>query len=314
MVLQRDRTSEFRAIFERKKVDASLMMQQGGTSTKASTASPAHSGCSRSVSNAISVFHSKATQFSRSLSHTSESIAHLTQLIKQQTVFDDGAPEIASLMSIVKKQLGDLHDELGTLTECKQEAISGAGSSNALQADKHGDVVIATLRSRLVQTSNDFKTLLQERTKTMKETCARRNQFSSDKPTTFESALFQQAADGSSEAAPLVGENVDGQRADLALAPPVHYFRQRLDAVRQLEAAVTEVGELFNDFTRLVHEQEEMVVRIDNDVDDALKNVNAGSSELLKYLASVSSNRGLILKIFFVLFVFLLFFGLIVVR
>ncbi|TPP43526.1 SNARE domain family protein [Leishmania donovani] len=77
---------------------------------------------------------------------------------------------------------------------------------------------------------------------------------------------------------------------------------------------VQEVGELFNDFTRLVQEQEEVVLRIDTDVDNAVRHVNAGSNELMRYLTNLSSNRGLILKVFAMLFFFLMLFGILVVR
>ncbi len=40
-----------------------------------------------------------------------------------------------------------------------------------------------------------------------------------------------------------------------------------------------------------VHEQGEMAVRIDENIDDTLANVEAGQGQLLKYLNTISSNR-----------------------
>lgn len=57
-----------------------------------------------------------------------------------------------------------------------------------------------------------------------------------------------------------------------------------------------------------VHEQGEMAMRIDENVEDALGNVDAGQAQLLRYLNTISSNRWLILKVFFVLMLFLVFF------
>ena len=51
-----------------------------------------------------------------------------------------------------------------------------------------------------------------------------------------------------------------------------------------------------------------MTMRIDENVEDALANVDAGQAQLLKYLNTISSNRWLIMKVFFVLMVFLVFF------
>ena len=53
---------------------------------------------------------------------------------------------------------------------------------------------------------------------------------------------------------------------------------------------------------RVVHD------RIDDNMDDTLTNVEGAQGQLLKYLNSISSNRWLMMKIFFVLMVFLMIF------
>ena len=57
-----------------------------------------------------------------------------------------------------------------------------------------------------------------------------------------------------------------------------------------------------------VEEQGELAIRIDENVDDTLSNVDSAQDQLLKYLNSISSNRWLIMKIFFVLMISLVVF------
>jgi syntaxin 5 len=57
-----------------------------------------------------------------------------------------------------------------------------------------------------------------------------------------------------------------------------------------------------------VAEQGEMAVRIDENVDTTLSNVESAQTQLLKYLNSISSNRWLAMKVFAVLLVFLVIF------
>ncbi len=57
-----------------------------------------------------------------------------------------------------------------------------------------------------------------------------------------------------------------------------------------------------------VQEQGEMAVRIDENIDDTLSNVDSAQTQLLKYLNTISSNRWLVMKIFGVLMVFLVVF------
>lgn len=57
-----------------------------------------------------------------------------------------------------------------------------------------------------------------------------------------------------------------------------------------------------------VQEQGELAIRIDENVDDTLANVDSAQAQLLKYLNTISSNRWLVMKIFMVLLVFLVIF------
>ncbi len=57
-----------------------------------------------------------------------------------------------------------------------------------------------------------------------------------------------------------------------------------------------------------MQEQGELAIRIDENVDDTLANVDSAQAQLLKYLNSISSNRWLIMKVFFVLMMFLMIF------
>lgn len=293
----RDRTAELHAI-----VDHFRREGRGGL---APGELPRPSSSRPALSPAAARFAEASTAFSKDVTATSLSLANLTKLIQQQSVFDDQAPEIASLTTIVKSKLSKMHDDLAFLAELRGDAAVGPSTSHA---NRHSEAVISSLRSKLVTTSQDFKTVLQRRTKAIKAATSRRNHVSSNKPSSFESKLFQ-AQDGDG------GGGQMSMAQDMQLANSnTQYYSQRYDAVRQIEAAVHEVGEMFQDFTRLVHEQDETIIRIDTEVEQSLGYVNAGSSELMKYIASLSSNRGMILKIFAILFVFLLFFGFVVVR
>lgn len=57
-----------------------------------------------------------------------------------------------------------------------------------------------------------------------------------------------------------------------------------------------------------MQEQGEMAIRIDENVDETVSNVDAAQAQLLRYLNTISSNRWLFMKIFAVLVVFLVIF------
>ncbi|KEG11778.1 putative syntaxin 5 [Trypanosoma grayi] len=327
MVVQRDRSNELYSLFDGMKNMSETGLQERDSFAQAEQL-PLQPHTGLHSSNEVQLFNRFAQALSTDLARVSESIMRLTKLTQRQSVFEDQSSEITGLTQVVKSSLQRLHTDLETLEELKQRAMAaqksatakvgsgGSGESHSLwgggrdaeslvrTSSKHSDTVVETLRTRLARTGQQFRTTLQHQTRVMKENAQRRHMFSTgDRPQTFESALFQDQEQHQLQQQQLVTGSGN-----------VQYYKQRAEAVRELEATVVEVGELFNDFARLVHEQDEIVLRIDTDVDSALRHVNAGSNELMRYLANLSSNRGLILKIFGVLFFFLLFFGFVVVR
>ena len=78
--------------------------------------------------------------------------------------------------------------------------------------------------------------------------------------------------------------------------------------MRDIEKTIVELGGIFQQLAFMVKEQEEVVHRIDSNVEDAEMNVEAAHTEILKYFKSVASNRWLMIKVFALLIFFFLVF------
>lgn len=86
------------------------------------------------------------------------------------------------------------------------------------------------------------------------------------------------------------------------------YLSARSEALQNVERTITELGGIFQQLATMVSEQGELAVRIDENVNESVANVDNAQTQLLKYMNSISSNRWLIMKIFGVLISFLVFF------
>ena len=294
----RERTLEFQQIFDsNRRRDAKIQGPQTSF-TVARTQRP------EQHPQEAARFNEYAKVFATELARTSENIGHLTRLLKQRSVYDDRGEEIGSLTGAIKGQLQQLQQDMDTLAELKKEAQPTKAmdwfTQEKLESSEHSDTIVNTLRSRLVRTGQDFTTVLKQRTQSLTKDANRRSNLVAAGSSSAESAMFSGGLDQALE-----------QRLSTSNGL---YYQSRYDAVRDIESAVNEVGDIFRDFTTMVEEQNEGIIRIDQDVSAALTNVNAGTNELMKYLASLSNNRGLIIKIFAVLFAFLLFFGFVIVR
>lgn len=86
------------------------------------------------------------------------------------------------------------------------------------------------------------------------------------------------------------------------------YVQQRAETMQNIESTIVELGGIFQQLATMVKEQDEMVERIDSNVQDAEMNIEAAHGEILKYFQTVSKNRWLMIKIFGVLIFFFIFF------
>ncbi|KAL3320138.1 Syntaxin-5 [Cichlidogyrus casuarinus] len=75
-------------------------------------------------------------------------------------------------------------------------------------------------------------------------------------------------------------------------------IRLRDSAVNKVEQTILQLGEMYQQFSSLVHEQSDMVTRIDTQLDDAYEHVDAAHIQLITFLKTVSRRRQFILKAF----------------
>ena len=196
--------------------------------------------------------------------------------------------------------------------------LQGLSRANGQRGTLNANVV-STLSGRLQTVSKDFKTVLESRTAALKEQAARREQFSAT-PTRLGGASLQQSMELSlllqDEAASSLSNGVDAVSArdsryqqQLQLIDEQDaYLQSRADSMRSIEKTVVELGSIFQSLSVMVKEQEEVVLRIDSNTEEASMNVEAAHSELVKYLKNISSNRWLMFKVFGIVLIFFVIF------
>ena len=85
--------------------------------------------------------------------------------------------------------------------------------------------------------------------------------------------------------------------------------KHRQQEVTQMQSTLAELGSMFQRFGAIVSEQGALVDRIDQNTDISLDNVEDAHKQIMKYQRTITGNRGLMLKIFGVLFFFIVIFG-----
>ncbi|KAG3094951.1 hypothetical protein PI124_g18217 [Phytophthora idaei] len=277
-------------------------------------------------------FNAAASDISKEVYQASKRLQQLTQLVRQNNMFNDPTEAINELAALVKKDITDINMQLDNLQEYMNSKRQSAPSR---QAAKHSDAIVSLMKSDLMVTTRGFKDILEVRQENMKLQQSRRARYGKTassalgKPLAFKAPQpprsnnshtgslqevnlsntlprpgFSTGESPSTEIQPLITTMTQEQ----IVAEQQNYTESRAEAVSQIESHIVDIGQLFGRLSTLIHEQGDLVRRIDDNVEESLVTVSSGEHELLKYFSSLSNNRLLALKISAILLVFLVFF------
>jgi len=256
-----------------------------------------------------SEFARMAAAIGKDINITAAKLQKLTKLAKRKTLFDDRPVEISELTYIIKQDIAKLNKQIALLQQYVREH-----KKNNKQADEHSSNVVVMLQSKLASTSMSFKDVLEIRTQNMKASKDRREQFmfSSNQQANIpaaDSPLYNtQRRNDQQNADFLALDMSSGQQQLQFIEQQDNYIESRATAIESIESTISELGNIFQQLATMVAEQRETVQRIDANTDDIHTHVEGAQKELLKYYASISSNRWLMVKIFAVIIFFFLVF------
>lgn len=302
------------------------------------------SGAGSSAAAQQSEFAKRASRIGLSIHETSKKLQKLAKLAKRTSMFDDPTVEIQDLTAVIKQDITALNvaiADLQALREAQADGGRGGGGSSSKHSSEHSSTVVDDLKTRLMSTTKEFKDVLTMRTENLKVHENRRQLFSATSaatgghgarlrvgtaagaaPSTAGTAApswIMQPSAGSAGSQLYSSSSGRGSHAfdplsrgeqSQALVSNAQdtYMASRSEALQNVETTIVELGNIFRDLATMVAQQGEMAIRIDQDMEDTLANVEGAQGALLKYLNNITSNRALIIKIFFVLLVFLLIF------
>lgn len=188
--------------------------------------------------------------------------------------------------------------------------------SQSRQASDHWATVIGNLRNDLAGQMKKFAEVLQNRTKSLKEQSQRRKEFASTQRQARKKKPMQSLLPVTMDEAQGLLSNEDGSGQELMQAGQLQvrpqqanqYYVQRTEAVEQIEKTIHELTEMYQKLSSIVAEHEELCIRIDANVEEALDRVTTGQTNLSRYLSNIQNNRWLMIKVFVFLIIFSLFF------
>ncbi|KAM3301810.1 syntaxin-31 [Capsicum chacoense] len=315
----RDRTSEFTSLSKTlKKITGSPVHDQSQLNFALSTPDR-------------SEFNKKASKIGLNIHQTFQKIDRLTKLAKRSSIFDDPSKEIQELTSLIKKDITTLDVGVSDLQALQDTAV--ADGSHSKDTVVHCTAICDDLKTRLMTATKSFQDALTIRTKNMKAHEDRRQIFSTnlarENPLKQPPKTTAEPPPWSTPSSVSPANDVQGSsqlRRRLALDnPPSHqmetssmlqevvprqesFTQNRATALQNVESTISELSGIFTHLATMVAQQGELAIRIDDNIDESLTNVEGAQGALLKYLNRLSSNRSLMVKIFLIVIIFLCIF------
>jgi len=224
-------------------------------------------------------------------------VQELRKAARQKGIFNDKTNEIQELTYAVKQDIEKLNQKI----EALQQKAKGSGPNKSYQA--HSSNMVETLKTRLLEVTKDFKNALEDRTKALEQQDKRRQMYAPGAGAAGNPFAQRQRPNPSGNA-----DDLEGGGGMQAQSMQQGYHSSRAEAVQSVQKTIGELAQMFQKMAVMVTAQEEMIQRIDHDVDDTLGNVKNAQDNLLQYFHYISSNRPLIIKVFLILLFFVIFF------
>ncbi|KAI7745749.1 hypothetical protein M8C21_026355 [Ambrosia artemisiifolia] len=305
----RDRTHEFSSITERLRKSLPSSNAVAGVNTVNSVGGV---GGSRSSVAFQSEFNKRASKIGYGIHHTSQKLAKLAKLAKRTSVFDDPTTEIQELTAVIKQDITALNSAVVDL----QLICNSQNESDNVSSDTttHSTTVVDNLKNRLMSTTKEFKDVLTMRTENLKVHENRRQLFSATNSKETANPFVRQRplanrstasssnspppwASDSSSSAPLFQR----KQADTESQPLIQqqnqqqqmvplqdsYMQSRAEALHNVESTIHELGSIFTQLATMVSQQGELAIRIDENMEDTLANVEGAQGQLMRFFIRI---------------------------
>ncbi|XP_015081012.1 syntaxin-31 [Solanum pennellii] len=317
----RDRTSEFASLSKTlKKIAGTTGSDHESQQNSASSTTKLLPIPDRSE------FNKKASRIGLTIHQTFQKIDRLAKLAKRSSIFDDPSKEIQELTTFIKNDITSLNVGVSDLQALQDMDV--ADGTHSKDTIVHCTAICDDLKTRLMVATKSFQEALTIRTKNMKAHEDRKQIFSTNlsrenplkqppktiaepPPWSTSQSLTAIDAQGSNQLRRrLASDNPPSNELEMSMLQDQvprqeSYSQSRATALQNVESTISELGGIFTHLATMVAQQGELAIRIDDNVDESLTNVEGAQGALLKYLNRISSNRYLMIKIFVVVILFL---------
>lgn len=239
-----------------------------------------------------------ASQIQKLLLEIKPQLIQLRRLARTNSLFNDPGKDFNRITNTVKMTLKQRENDITNLVEFIDTLDYTTHQNSTYTA------IISNLNISLAAMSKEFASILQIRSKSVKQQNARRRNFEVDNDS---GGIRKRRNDANSRIVQdshnpdFIPSNYHNQQQQQQRQPDYNYHEAKAKGAEMLATTIHEIGGMMNNMARMVGEQESIVLEIDQQLDESITHLDGGNQYLMKYYNRVSSSQMLIIKIFAVI-------------
>ncbi|KAF8822913.1 putative syntaxin 5 [Cardiosporidium cionae] len=215
-------------------------------------------------------FHALSKEFDGSLQSAMDHLQKMRKLVKHRGIFRDSTREVEELTYEINQAVTSLTAKFQKMEDMAR-TVDTANSHNR----SHYVAIVNGQKSRFLELTQNFKNLLQAHSDNMRKQDDRRNLYS------YSSAYQNSENTHIFTSQPHDAAEIDLESGQKHMQQERHrgfsYAHSRKEAMENIQRAISELANVFQRVASMVSQQEEMILRIDEDVDYSLHNVREGA-------------------------------------
>ena len=251
----------------------------------------------------------KCSRLLRQIKEIENSLDTLLSISKKSSSFNNSHLKFSSASMNIKKSLMDVESEI---KQIKQKDLY-LSKNNFYKEIINNSLDI--LNQKTSDLSQKFQKFLQTQASTIKRIEDRKHKFiennSSTKINSYNEYTINYDNNNTYDDEDVL-LNITGQ-TQTKIKKNEKYYENRLNEAKAIEKTMGEISGMMNRLSQITYSHSLMIENIDQNTDIALTHVEKGAKEVKDILENVKGNRGLMLRIFFIIIVvsviYILFFA-----
>ena len=242
----------------------------------------------------------KCSRLYREIKEIENKLEQILSLSKKSSSFNNSHLKFSSIVMNIKQSLVDVESEIKTIKE-KDLHLSHNNFTKQIISNS-----LEILNQKTSELSNKFQKFLRTQAEIIKRIEKRKFNFTNNNSTkkinNYNEYTINYDNKKNDDEDEDILLNITGQ-AQTTLKNDEQYYSYRLNAAQGIEKIMGEINGMTKRLGQMVYEHSLMIENISQNTDIALGNVERGSKEVKDILENVKGNRGLLLRIFFIIIV-----------